>query len=131
MKVAKENKKKILGVDDEPDNASIFSMGLEDGGFEVDAFTDPLFALSSYKLGHKKYDLLILDIKMPDMNGFELFEEIRKIDNNIKTCFLTAFGEGYTEEFGRRFSSSINVNFIRKPIRVDDLVKKVNEMVVN
>ena len=44
---------------------------------------------------------------------------------------MTAFGEGYTEEFGRRFSSSINVSFIRKPIRVDDLVKKVNEMVVN
>jgi DNA-binding response OmpR family regulator len=133
VKVAKENKnkKKILVVDDEPDNTSIFSMGLEDGGFEVDAFTDPLFALSNYKLSHKKYDLLILDIKMPDMNGFELFEEIRKIDNNVKTCFLTAFGEGYTEEFGRRFSSSINVSFIRKPIRVDDLVKKVNEMVVN
>ncbi len=133
MKVAKENKnkKKILVVDDEPDNTSIFSMGLEDGGFEVDAYTNPLFALSNYKLGHKKYDLLILDIKMPDMNGFELFEEIRKIDNNVKTCFLTAFSEGYTEEFGRRFSSSINASFIRKPIRVDDLVKKVNEMVVN
>jgi CheY-like chemotaxis protein len=124
VKVAKENKKMILVVDDEPDNTSIFSMGLEDGGFEVDAFTDPLLALSKFKSDHKKYDLLILDIKMPDMNGFELFEEIRKIDNNIKTCFLTVFGEGYTEEFDRRFSSSINVSFIRKPIRVDDLVKR-------
>ncbi|HKG87356.1 MAG TPA: response regulator [Nitrososphaeraceae archaeon] len=126
----KENKKKILVVDDEPDNTSIFSMSLEDGGYEVDAFTDPLLALSKFKSEHKKYDLLILDIKMPEMNGFELFEEIRKIDNKVKTCFLTAFGEGYTEEFGRRFSSSINVSFIRKPIRVDDLVKKVNEMMV-
>jgi len=128
--VDKENKKKILVVDDEPDNTSIFSMSLEDGGYEVDAFTDPLLALSKFKSEHKKYDLLILDIKMPEMNGFELFEEIRKIDNKVKTCFLTAFGEGYTEEFGRRFSSSINVSFIRKPIRVDDLVKKVNEMMV-
>jgi CheY-like chemotaxis protein len=126
--VDKEKKRKILVVDDEPDNTSIFSMGLEDGGFEVDAFTDPLLALSKFKSDHKKYDLLILDIKMPDMNGFELYEEIRKIDNKVKTCFLTAYGEGYTEEFGRRFSSSINVSFIRKPIRVDDLVKKVNEM---
>ncbi len=124
----KENKRKILVVDDEPDNTSIFSVSLEDGGFEVDAFTDPLLALSKFKSDHKKYDLLILDIKMPDMNGFELYEEIRKIDNKVKTCFLTAYGEGYTEEFGRRFSSSINVSFIRKPIRVDDLVKKVNEM---
>jgi CheY-like chemotaxis protein len=126
----KEEKKKILVVDDEPDNASIFSMGLEDVGFNVDAFTDPLLALSKFKSQYKKYELLILDIKMPDMNGFELFEEIRKIDNKVKACFLTAFGEGYTEEFGRRFPSSINVSFIRKPIRIDDLVKKVNELVI-
>jgi DNA-binding response OmpR family regulator len=132
VKVAKEKEKekKILVVDDEPDNASIFSMGLEDGGFKVDSFTNPSLALSKFKSDHKKYQLLILDIKMPEMNGFELYEEIRKIDNNVKTCFLTAFGEGYTEEFGRRFSSSINVSFIRKPIRVDDLVKKVNEMMM-
>jgi DNA-binding response OmpR family regulator len=126
----KEKKKKILVVDDEPDNASIFSMGLEDVGFKVDVFTDPLLALSKLKSQYKRYELLILDIKMPDMNGFELFEEIRKIDNKVKACFLTAFGEGYTEEFGRRFPSSINVSFIRKPIRIDDLVKKVNELVI-
>ena len=117
-------------MDDEPDNASIFSMGLEDVGFKVDAFTDPLLALSKFKSQYKKYELLILDIKMPNMNGFELFEEIRKIDNKVKACFLTAFGEGYTEEFGRRFPSSKNVSFIRKPIRIDDLVKKVNELVI-
>ena len=130
IKVVKE-KKKILVVDDEPDNTSVFSMGLEDGGFEVDAFIDPILALSKFKSGNKKYDLLILDIKMPDINGFELFEEIRKIEDKVKACFLTAFGEGYTEEFGRRFPSSLNVSFIRKPIRLDDLVKKVNEMMVN
>ena len=127
--MAKEKKNKILVVDDEPDNTSIFSMSLEDGGFEVDAFTDPLLALSTFKSGHKRYDYLVLDIKMPDMNGFELYEEIRKIDNKVKACFLTAFGEGYTEEFGRRFPTSTNVSFMRKPIRVDDLVKKVNKMV--
>ena len=78
-----------------------------------------------------KYDLLILDIKMPDMNGFELYEQIKKIDNKVKVCFLTAYGEGYTEEFKKMFpSSSLGVSFIRKPIRVDDLVKKVKEMVM-
>jgi CheY-like chemotaxis protein len=127
--MSEENKRKILVVDDEPDNASIFTMGLEDGGFEVDTFTNPLLALSTIKAG-SKYDLLILDIKMPDMNGFELYEEIRKIDNKLRVCFLTAFGEGYIEEFGRRFtSSSPSVSFIRKPIRLDDLVKKVNEVI--
>jgi two-component system response regulator (stage 0 sporulation protein F) len=127
--MSEENKRKILVVDDEPDNASIFTMGLEDEGFQVDTFTDPLLALSTFKAG-KKYDLLILDIKMPDMNGFELYEEIRKINNKAKVCFLTAFGEGYIEEFEKKFtSSSPSVSFIRKPIRVDDLVTKVNEVI--
>jgi CheY-like chemotaxis protein len=126
--MSRERKRKILVVDDEPDNASIFTMGLEDEGFEVDTFTDSPLALSMVQAG-KKYDLLILDIQMPDMNGFDLYEEVKKIDNKVKVCFLTAFGEGYTEEFGRRFpSSSPDINFIRKPIRVNDLVKKVNEM---
>ena len=116
-------------VDDEPDNASIFTIGLEDEGFEVDTFTDSPLALSMVQAG-KKYDLLILDIQMPDMNGFDLYEEVKKIDNKVKVCFLTAFGEGYTEEFERRFSSSSpDVNFIRKPIRVNDLAKNVNEMI--
>jgi DNA-binding response OmpR family regulator len=123
--------KKILVVDDEPDNASIFTMALEDDGYKVDAFTDPLSALSAFKEEKRtKYDLLILDIKMPDMNGFELYEQMKKIDNKVRVCFLTAYGEGYTEEFKRMFpSSSLGIHFIRKPIRVDDLVKKVKEMV--
>jgi CheY-like chemotaxis protein len=124
--------KKILVVDDEPDNAAIFTMGLEDDGYRVDTFTDPLSALSAFKEDKRReYDLLILDIKMPDMNGFELYEQIKKIDNKVKVCFLTAYGEGYTEEFKKMFpSSSLGVSFIRKPIRVDDLVKKVKEMVM-
>lgn len=128
--MSKEKKRKILVVDDEPDNASVFTMSLEDGGFEVDTFTDPLLALSTFKAG-KKYELLILDIKMPNMNGFDLYDAIRKIDNKVKSLFLTAFGEGYTEEFERRFPSSLfsDISFIRKPIRMDDLVKKVNEVI--
>jgi CheY-like chemotaxis protein len=70
IKSAKEKKRRILVVDDEPDNTSIFSMSLEDGGFEVDAFTDPLLALTMFRSGNKKYDFLVLDIKMPGMNGF-------------------------------------------------------------
>ena len=130
--MSEEKKRKVLVVEDEPDNASIFTMCLEDAGYKVDAFTDPLSALSAFKEDKRtKYDLLILDIKMPDMNGFELYEQMKKIDNKVKVCFLTAYGEGYTEEFKRMFpSSSLGVSFIRKPIRVDDLVKKVKEMVM-
>jgi DNA-binding response OmpR family regulator len=118
---------KILVVDDEPDNSLIFSMALEDNGFVVDRFTDPQLALSSFKAD--AYDLLLIDIKMPKMNGFELYREIRKMDNKVKVCFLTAFGEGYSNEFKKQFPNSIAVttaaDFIRKPIAIDDLVKKI------
>jgi CheY-like chemotaxis protein len=124
-----KREKRILVVDDEPDNISVFSIGLEDEGFTVDTFTDPQLALSAFKA--ETYDLLILDIKMPNMNGFELYEKVNKIDTKLKVCFLTAFGEGYHEEFRRRFpaSSFSDVNFIRKPIRINDLVKKVNDII--
>src|SRR5919204_6868931 len=87
------NKKSILLVDDEPDIIEILKVGLEDNGFKVDAFTDPELALSSFKAG--TYDLLLLDVRMPKMNGFELYEQIKKIDNNnnnkAKVCYITAY----------------------------------------
>jgi len=117
-------------VDDEPDNRRIFKIALEDDGFEVDAFNYPIAALSAVKANH--YDLLIFDIRMPIMNGYELYEKVKKIDDKVKVCFLTAYGEHYTEEFKTRFTSSSladNVSFIRKPIMLDDLVEKVNEII--
>jgi DNA-binding response OmpR family regulator len=85
-------KQRILLVDDEHDNSSIFTIGLEDAGLEVSAYNDPELALSVFKPDY--YDLLILDIKMPKMNGYELYEKVRRIDNKVKVCFLTAFVEG-------------------------------------
>ncbi len=128
-------KKRILVIDDEKDNASVFSIALEDTGlYEVNSFTNPISALSSFR--PNAYDLAILDIKMPKMNGYELYEKIKNIDDKIKVCFLTAFGEGYHEEFKRRFqgrradnSSTTHVHFLRKPITIDDLVEKVNEII--
>ncbi|WP_162477734.1 response regulator [Nitrososphaera sp. AFS] len=76
-------------VDDEPDITLIFALGLEDNDFKVDTFNDPIQALSNFKSG--LYDLALLDYKMPNMNGFELYREIRKIDHNVKVCFVTAF----------------------------------------
>ena len=74
-------------VDGESDNSTIFKIALEDDGFEVDAFNDPTLALSAFKPDF--YDLLILDIKMPKMNGYELYEKIKKIDDKVKVCFPT------------------------------------------
>ena len=81
-------KKKILLVEDEHDLSEVFNMVLEDGGYEVDCFTDPVLALKNFKAG--LYDLVILDIKMPEMDGFELHRQLKKIDNAVKICFLTA-----------------------------------------
>ncbi|HKG29649.1 MAG TPA: response regulator, partial [Nitrososphaeraceae archaeon] len=89
--------RKILIVDDEPDITSSLKMGLEYNGFEVQTFNDPVEALSNFKAS--SYDLVLLDIKMPKMNGFELCQEIKKEDEKVKVCFLTAFEPSH-EEFG-------------------------------
>jgi DNA-binding response OmpR family regulator len=82
-------KKSIFLVDDEHDNNNlIFTIGLQDAGFEVDAYTDAELALSSFKPDY--YDLLLLDIKMPMMDGFELCTKISEVDLNVKICFITA-----------------------------------------
>ena len=85
----KKHPYRILLVDDEPDVTLAFKMGLEDNGYVVDAFNDPILALSTFKQGLNS--LVLLDIKMPKMNGFELYKEIRKLDGNVKICFMTAF----------------------------------------
>jgi PleD family two-component response regulator len=91
-----ETGRKILLVDDEADVVSTFKMILEMNNFEVDGYTNPLFALSNFK--PNEFGLLILDIKMPVMNGFELFKRIKEIDNRVQACFITAY-EDYRNEF--------------------------------
>lgn len=84
--VAKPSREwRIMVVDDEPDITSAFKMGLERSGFQVDAYNNPQQALAEFRPG--KYDLLLLDIRMPGMNGFELYQEMKNMDANIKTVF--------------------------------------------
>jgi DNA-binding response OmpR family regulator len=115
---------RILIVDDERDITSVIKKGLQSNGFEVDAFTDPLLALKNFRAG--VYDFLVLDVKMPKMNGFELYKQMKSVDDRVKICFLTAI-EFYYEEFTRVFPT-LNVGcFTRKPISVDELAKKIME----
>jgi DNA-binding response OmpR family regulator len=118
---------RILVVDDEPDLTQVSTLALEYHGFKVDSFNDPQEALSKYKPG--LYDLVILDIKMPKMDGFELYQEIKKIDNNANVCFLTA-SEQYYEEFRKKEYYALDRSlFIRKPIENEELVKEINKMI--
>lgn len=87
-------------MDDDADVVSTFQMILEMNGFEVEAYTSPISALSNFK--PNDFGLLILDIRMPVMNGFELFKRIKSIDDNVEACFITAY-EDYREEFKNHF----------------------------
>ena len=117
-------KRRILVVDDDPDIAYLYKLSLESDGFVVHSFNDPLLVLSNYKTG--AYDLLLLDIKMPHMNGFELYQKIRLVDNHAKVCFISAFEEYHTE-FKELFPNLKEADcFIRKPIELESLTKKVN-----
>jgi CheY-like chemotaxis protein len=120
-------KNRIMIVDDEQDIARLFAIGLERSGFIVDVFNDPLSALSNYKAG--LYDLLLLDIRMPNMNGFELYQKLKDIDNEAKACFITAYEES-RNDFKKLFPSLEEVDcFIRKPIEMHNLVKTVKSKI--
>jgi DNA-binding response OmpR family regulator len=121
-------KNRILIVDDEDDVNLLFKMVLEDNGFKVDTFNDPLVALQNFTAG--SYDLLLLDMVMPNMNGFELYQKMRMLDDKAKICLLTASGINH-EEFRKRAASIAGIEndiencFFIKPIENEELIKKV------
>jgi DNA-binding response OmpR family regulator len=126
QKQPQQGQKRILAVDDEPDLTMICSLALQYHGFKVDTFNDSQEALSNFKPDY--YDLVILDIKMPKMDGFELYDKIKKKDDKAKICFLTA-SELYYEEFRKKEYSALDKNlFLKKPIDNDDLLKEVNKI---
>jgi DNA-binding response OmpR family regulator len=116
---------RILIVDDEQDITSILKKGLEKYGYEIDVFNDPLLALSSFRAG--LYDLILLDVRMPKMDGFELYQRITQLDSKTKVCFMTAF-EVYYDALKELFPDSYeSLCFIRKPIAIQDFVKRISK----
>lgn len=111
-------------MDDEPDVIITLKMGLEDTGlFEVYTFTNPEEALRDFKPGF--YDFVLIDIKMSRMSGYELFDSIRKKDNKVKGCFITALEIDY-DAIRKHFPTLERECYIKKPIAIDDLIKKIN-----
>jgi DNA-binding response OmpR family regulator len=114
-------------VDDEPDITHLVRRVLEINEFVVDSYTDPTLALSNFRPG--LYDLLLLDIKMPKMNGFDLYQKMKEIESDVKICFLTA-SELFYEEYRRldAYPRLDKAYFIQKPFRTEDLIRQLNEI---
>lgn len=119
--------KRILVVDDEHDINLTLKFVLEGNDFKVDSFTNPLVALQNFKSG--LYDLVVLDVKMPIMNGFGLSQAIRKLDEKVKICFLTAASDVYYEDFGKQVFPNIDEKcVIHKPIENELLIKQIKSI---
>jgi DNA-binding response OmpR family regulator len=110
-------------VDDDPDITLTFATVLQEHGYKVDSFNNPVLALSRFS--PHTYDLVLIDIRMPEMTGFELYREIRRKDSRVKICFMTAF-ETHYEEFKNAFPTLISSYIIKKPISMDDLLLEVS-----
>jgi CheY-like chemotaxis protein len=121
-------KGRILVVDDESDITLTLKAGLETFGlFDVDAFSDPEVALKSFKPDF--YALVLVDIMMPKMDGFQLYESLKKIDPSVKACFLTASEMYYGVRRGVEHCALKEDLFLQKPISTGDLVMEVNKRV--
>jgi two-component system copper resistance phosphate regulon response regulator CusR len=116
----------IIMVDNEPDvNITIKTALEENGDFQVDTFNDPRSVLFAFKPGH--YDLAILDVKMPGINGFQLCKKLREIDKKLKICFLTAAELTYLHDVDSVVINDLRTDcFITKPVNTTDLIARLN-----
>lgn len=121
---------RILIVDDEPDVCEVLKKVLKKNGFTADSFSDPLLALENFR--PRTYDLLLLDIKMPEMDGFRLYQEMKKKDSKVKVCFLTA-SEMYYERYRKEeeFAALDKDLFLRKPIQNEKLIEEINRIMAS
>lgn len=125
MWLAVAEKNRVLLVDDEPDVVYLVKKSLERNGFVVDAYTDPLLALQNFKGG--VYSLLLLDIKMPKINGIEFFRRVEKEDDKVKVCFFSA-SEYLTSNVKAKFYNSPDkFLFISKPISIPEMTRQIKQ----
>ena len=114
-----DNMTRILLVDDEKDSVYVFALILRNEGHIVDAYSDPIEALSAFKPGY--YDLIILDYRMAGLNGLGFIEKIRTLDKMAKAILVTAWEQ-------RSIGSEVQKWFIKvlgKPLSEEKLIKEV------
>jgi DNA-binding response OmpR family regulator len=120
---------RILLVDDEPDLCTVYQIVLQDAGYECIPYTDSVKALQEYRPTY--YDLILLDIKMPVLNGFELCKKIIEIDKTVHIIFITASEEYYEKFRSQHFPELGKINYIQKPIGNEELIQIVNMIIAN
>ena len=119
--------KSILLVDDEPDIVYLFKYVLESRNYDVYGFTNPLEALEHYKPNCARYGLVISDIRMPVMTGFDLLKNLRKIDVNISLILMSAYDIIDFSELG-----GIKIDgFMQKPITIRELLSTIEKHFIN
>ena len=120
--------KSILIVDDDDDLTNLYETFLKYDGYRVDAFTDPIDAL--YYFRKNVYDLVLLDLKMPQMNGLVLSQELQNIDPTLLYRFITAANKEYIETL-KTNSSYIENNIIYKPLWLNELRTTIHSLLSN
>ena len=123
----KEKGRRILLVDDEPDLCMVYQIILEDAGYECLPYTDPVKALQQFKPYF--YDLILLDIKMPVLNGYELCKKIIEFDKTVHIIFITA-SETYYEQFrNQHYPELRKINYIQKPVGNEELIRALDTLI--
>jgi len=127
-KATNHRKKRILLVDDDADTTAVIKMGLSRHGFEVEALVDSKSALHNFKPG--LYDLLLLDVLMKGLDGFELYNKMRKIDKNIRVCFTSASNTFYGK-YKNQYPEIQKECFIQKPFTIKKLANTIDSILGN
>ena len=120
-----KSKLKILIIDEDKDITDLFAIYLESNGYNVDAYTNPVEAFNNFR--KNSHDLVLLDLKMPNMDGMTLYHKIKEIDNNVIVCFTTA-DKNYIQELQKGILN-IEKTVIYKPILLRDLKNKVDSLI--
>ena len=118
--------KRILVVDDEYDISLTIKIVLEENGFKVDSFTKASEALENFTTS--LYDVVILDVKMPEMDGFSLYKKIKKLDDKVIICFLTAAGDGYYKILKKNYPGINEDCIIYKPVDNESLLRQIKSV---
>jgi CheY-like chemotaxis protein len=117
--------KRILIIDDEKEITDGLKIGLEDYQFQVDTYNNPLEAISTFKPG--AYHLAIIDVRMPEMNGFDVYKNLKKMDKDMKVCFFTAY-DVYEEGFRGMFPELRSDCFLRKPMSISGMARAITQL---